>query len=621
MTTIEEIEQALLAAPDPNVITLENDAEMSRELERLLRMCMVASKFSSTLALKPVRAELSDMSFGTVPAWSDAETIYFQPKFVGDLAEPQVVLSTKGLILHETAHIMLTPRDGSNLVKRVKADGLFSAMNALEDQRIETFMTHKFSNVADWLTAVIVQHLLDKPAQYSVAFPLLHGRKYLPVNVRKELQRLYENQQDVIEIASLVDEYILLNLGDAKVYDRAYEIIKRYDELMGNLPPLNPDNPWGPKGWQRVDDPNGHKHRAEGEHKSSANKPMNKADQDKTLAKVRGSMAGEEGDGNADEGMSDPLGQSDANDSDTQGDGASGNGADSRLTDMLKHQIDDILKAKSKEIANTIKQFNGDVELDGKPMKAPKRPDWVHSYVPSPEAIQAAKSFGRELAELKAEHDPGWKRRTEQGKLDVQRYSQGVDFDECFDEWDMGREDAVDIECVILLDTSPSMGSQMQGAYESMWAIKRALDKVNAATTVVKFDHKAELLYAADERADHKYRYAGMGSSTEPHKSLQYARSVLANSNRAIKLCISITDGAWYETKECDDILRHLRKGGVLTALAYISGKDWNGDPYKISSIDSHGCEVAVNITEMIDLFKLAREMVKVGIVRNLGTK
>jgi hypothetical protein len=624
MTSIEEIEAALLETPtaEPNAITLENTDEMSRELERMLRMCAVASKFSSTLALKPVRAEVSDMKFGNaeIPAWSDAETIYFHPEYVGDLTDPEVVLSTKGLILHETGHIMLTPREGSNLVKRVKADSLWSAMNALEDQRLETFMTHKFSNVGDWLTAVIVKHLLAKPAQYSVAFPLIHGRKYLPVNVRKELQRLYEQPKDAVEIASIVDEYIVLNLGDPKTYDRAYELIKRFDELIRNLPNPNPDEPWGPRGWSRVQDPNGHTHRPEGEYKSSSNKPMNKADQEKIMKRVAQAMDAERQEYGDDVGMTDPLAAGNGDDpSEQAGDGASGNGNDSRLTDLLKQEIDQVLKSKAKEIANTIKQFNGDVELDGKPMKAPKRPDWSRPMVPSQPAMQAAKSFGRELAELKAQHDPGWNRRVDQGKLDVQRYSQGVDFDECFDEWDMGREDAVDIECVILLDTSPSMGQMMDGAYESMWAIKRALDKVNASTTVVKFDHKAELLYAANERADHRYRYAGMGSSTEPEKSLQYARSVLANSNRAIKLCISITDGAWYDTKDCDDILRHLRKGGVLTALAYISGKDYLGNDYKVASIDSHGCEVAVNITEMIDLFKLAREMVKVGIARNLA--
>ena len=614
----------LAATPDAQSgPVINNTQEMDPELERMLRMCAVAGKFSSTLALKSIRADIVTDPSMNAPAWSDSENIWFNTSQIGELSDPEVVVGIKGLILHETAHIMLTPRSGSGLAKEVKAKDMWRAFNALEDQRIETFMTARFGSVSDWLMATIAQHLLSHPNMYPVAFPVLTGRKYLPPAVRREVRRLYENPQDVDEIANLVDEYILLNLGDTKVHPRALEIITRYDELVTQLQGQDPDEPWGPSGWNRIPDPNNHQHREEGEHKSSSNKPMSKGEQDNIVGRIKKAMADEanatEESDDADFDYSPPTNADDNAESDSDGTGASKGNDDAQvLKDLLKKQIDQVLKSRSKEIQNNIKQFNGEVELNGKPMKAPKTANH-YDNVPSPTAVQAVKSFARELQLLRAQYDPGWDRRVEQGKLNVQRYATGCEVDEAFDEWNMGREDAVDIECYIAIDTSPSMGGMMRGAYESMWAIKRSMDKIGASTTVVSFSNQTQLLYAANERASSKYRYGGMGSSTEPLKSIQYGRSVLANSKRAIKIFIVITDGYWYEDKPANDIIRHLRKAGVITALAYVSGKDWEGKPYRVSEIDSHGCEVATNITDMPDLFKLAKAMVKAGIVRNLS--
>jgi hypothetical protein len=94
---------------------------------------------------------------------------------------------------------------------------------------------------------------------------------------------------------------------------------------------------------------------------------------------------------------------------------------------------------------------------------------------------------------------------------------------------------------------------------------------------------------------------------------------VLANSKRAIKIVISITDGYWWGGDECDETLKYLRKAGVLTALAYVS----NPDHYRAgetTTIDTHGCAVAVNVTNGKDLFTLARQMVKVGVAHNLAS-
>jgi Mg-chelatase subunit ChlD len=132
---------------------------------------------------------------------------------------------------------------------------------------------------------------------------------------------------------------------------------------------------------------------------------------------------------------------------------------------------------------------------------------------------------------------------------------------------------------------------------------------------VVTFASSTHLLYSADEKATAQYRDIGSGGGTEPTQAVRYARSVLANSQRAIKLFIAITDGEWFASTDADDDIRHLRKGGVITALGMIgAGSLKAGDV----TINSHGCEVAVPIEEMSQLFVLAKEMVRAGIRKNL---
>lgn len=630
LVPVDVVEEEVITAIDPVTgkrrITVYNDGVMDKDAERLHRMCQVSAKFASTLALRQIHAEVSDDRYGDAPAWSDTDSITFQRQLIGDVADPEVVTALKGLTLHELSHILLTPRYGSNLAKEVQKDNLWRAFNALEDQRIEMYMTTKYGSTAPWLLATVAKHLLNKPSQVVVAYPLTHGRKYLPKDLRDAVRNAYEDQTNVAELGVLIDQYITLNLGDPSTYPEALRIIRRYHELVEQLQPQDPEYPYARKGWQRIQDPNGHDSRKEGEWKSSStSKPLSKGEQASVIARMSENSSNTDDDGDDDEPMSGQGGMpkqgNTSGDSDAPGTGVSGASGVETVRDIARRAFDNVLKSKAHDIATSIKQFTGEVELNSKPLPAPRRPDWVIDNNVSPDTVQASKSFGAELVRLRADYDPGWDRRTESGKLNVQRYVTGCEVDEAFDQWDMGREDAVDIECVILLDTSGSMGGVIQGAYESMWAIKRAMDKINASTTVVLYSHRTELLYSANERASTKMRYAGLGNNTVPLKGLRYARSVLGNSKRAIKICIAITDGWWDDSKACDAVLAHLRKAGVLTALAYMENP-WNlsNNPNYVPNIDSHGCEVAVHITEPRDLFSLAKSMVKAGIRRNIGS-
>lgn len=605
--------------PDPIVLgpSFTNSTVLDPESARRSRMLQVIAKFASTLTLRPIRVGMGakfDQSTPDAPAWSDSDNIWFHPDHIGALNEPETVLNVKGLSLHEIAHILLTPRAGSNLAKDVQKNGYWRAFNALEDQRIEMFMSKRFGNVAPWLQAAVSKFILENPAQWSVAFPLLYGRKYLPKAMRDQVMAKYEQPNNVKEIASLIDSYIVLNLADPKNYSTAFDIIKRYHELVEQLPQSANSNAWSPdNGWGRIQDPAGHNHRKNGEWKSSKSKPMSKAEQQKVSDKVADAVAKDNAGDQSAEGNG--TGEPERYEPNSQGQGASSSGSD--LADLAQQALDDVLQSKAREIATIMKQYNADIELVGDGTSKPERRHTNNEPV-APAVVQASKSFATELERLKADFDPGWLRRTESGRLNVQRYVAGEDIDECFDEWDIGREDAVDIEAVVLLDMSGSMQGVAKGAFESMWAIKRALDRSNASTTVLGFDHRPGILYSADERASQVMKTAWCGGGTDPLISLKYAKNILADSNRAIKLCIVITDGIWDNTEECDRTLKEFRRAGVLTSLAYVTDPSGSwGDPNP-KEIDTHGCEVAVHITNTSDLFTLARNIVNLGVARNL---
>jgi hypothetical protein len=609
----------VLEVPD-NVIAQNTDidAEAKRADQRLQRMSQVISKFASTLVLKPIDVRLSTEV--DAPAWSSSDTIYFNSNKVSVPKTADDVIHVKGLGLHEIAHIMMTPSVGTKLGKRVKDAKLWRAFNALEDQRIEMWMVSRFSNVSDWLCATIANYLLDEVENYKTMFPLVHGRKYLPLELRNQVRAMFVEQDKADEIGSLIDEYIQLNVMDHKTYDRAFEIIERYSELVNDLfSEVDPDAPWYvQEGWDGIPDINGHEHRDDDAWNV---KPMTKKQADPIVDKVNKAVSADRKAQSLPQPINNMPSTKSPNTNGQQVDVPGGNSAGKdagteHLRDIASKIVKDVIQRNQLDISKALKQFSGEIELNSRRLPDPPSVYVRNHLTPSASATLAVKRFASELLQLKAKYDPGWERKTEVGKLNVQRYATGCELDEAFDQWDLGREDAVDIEAVLLVDNSGSMYSNMPEACESMWAIKRALDKVGASTTVVTFNHKEQLLYKSTSRATQSVPYVGAGGGTSPLDSLRYARSVFANSNRAIKILVPITDGYWDNADACNSIIRQLRNANVITALGMI-GASTNDDGKYV--IDAHNCEVAVAIDDMTQLFQLAKGMVKVGIARNLS--
>jgi Mg-chelatase subunit ChlD len=655
---------------DPS-ITIKN-ASVNKQAEQLARMSRVVSKFASTLTYRPinVHTDVDDSNPNNkAVAWCDADNIYFNPVMLGDVTDPDTVVAIKGLSLHELGHILFTPRSGSNLVKWAKTLGYMPAFNLLEDMRIETFLNAKYSSVKEWFVGTITQYIIKSVDETNIQYlyPVIAGRRYLPQSLLKVAADSYEHQGSVADIERITREYTLLNLSDSAHIPKAQALITEFNNLINStLGQPNPSVTGKTSGFENLPDPNGHSDKPDAMNSSQTSRPTNKAGQDSIIEKVKKQMPqagsnpsgdqegedvpdddssgkGKDGKGKDGKGKDDDGKDGDGKDGDTNRNGGDGNGSSigqgagksgaQSLQDVAK-SINDMTKSKLRsDIRDAIQQFNGEAELSTKQVSTPRKSTYRSESV-NTEVVSAARSLGKELVQIKGDYDPGWLRKVDMGRLNVQRYVTGSDIDESFDQWDTGREDAVDMEVVVLLDISGSMDWAVKDAYDSMWAIKRALDKINASTTVLTFGSESSVLYSSDERATHQRRFAGTGGGTNPIDALRYSKFIMANSSRAIKIVIAITDGVWSYTKNSlgiskeDAILQEMRRAGVITALAFVDerdniiskhGEDYANNYYPADrAVDGHGCEVVVKVNHASKLFELGRKLVKVGIARNL---
>jgi hypothetical protein len=158
-------------------------------------------------------------------------------------------------------------------------------------------------------------------------------------------------------------------------------------------------------------------------------------------------------------------------------------------------------------------------------------------------------------------------------------------------------------------------GVNADNAYKSMWAIKKSLERVNARTTVCVFDHHTELLYGADESAGTTIRDSGADGGTDPQDSLLYAKRVLAETEKPIRILFMITDGSW-NTEQGELAVREMKEAGVITCQALITGSDVVNKEYLEHY--RHSFELMTSIKSAKDIIVLGKELVRLSIKRNL---
>jgi len=533
-----------------------------------------------------------------VAAWTDGSTITFNSSQVTQSDSESVEL-VNGLNFHELAHVMFTPRRGSSLVSWVTDNDHQMAFNILEDQRIETFMTVKYPSTIPWLSAMISRWVMSGGAEEK-GYLFVRGRKYLDPRLRGAVRADYERQDLLPEIDSIVDSYRTL------VFSRDQEIarglIERFAAILDetNKDSAPSECPFG--------------HGARPAEIMTSGRPKTSGEQ-KSLSKKAESIEQEEEEAPADSGDqgdsdedsrdgSDPV---DSNESGTQPGGDSevqnpheDRSADSSANDkptstqQIAAQVlseireDGDVRESIKQIQQRIRSASGSDILD--------RSKWTLKQ-PLPVFVRQFWALNKTLNRLVQKADPGWSSRQPSGRINPMRWAQEQDFDTAFDLWDEGFHDVVDMEVVILLDESGSMGQVIDNAVNAMWVMKRSLDRIDASSTVISFDNTSQVLYHRTEKATGQTRYHFSSGGTNPIDALAQAARIFERTRKSQKMLIVLTDGEWSpvekEGQNANGYITSFNRAGVVTALGFID----DGADHPLARVDGHGCGVKAVVT------------------------
>jgi hypothetical protein len=583
----------------------EGDLDYRRDdddVERLLRWIAAASELSSRVASVLGR---TSVPVSWVPddaiAYTDGEEVFLSlPWFLDNVGAAVVSGDSaktarswalfKAIVFHELSHIIWTPRVSQKpmpqlkdlhetFVKSVRASHVLSehtsiheAMNILEDQRIETLFTTRYSPAKKSFT------LMVRDVVYGASWVsglLLHGRRYLPNDLRAKAWVLFEAKWESIphyllkeaevdhvssdDIKDAISRYCLLTFP--KDADEAVEIIHLIAKVMNVA---------------RVDDT------SQGESPKRADldrhdtmksgKPVSPATQREDVAKVEETYPDEEG------SVSEASG-SDTADADQAGD-TSGSVGDSGVRDAaseLAEALDELIETDefSEMLDRELKAIRtaaGEAKaVKLTPEKSVEPHGTVNGYYGDWPKV-ARKALSAKLAEVFFEVEEGWARHNSSGRLNVVDVmaARGQHF-EVFDRWVDNTEEATSFEVVILLDESGSMGGSLQHcSAQACWTIERALSDLDIPTTVIGYGSHTRMLKNKEESFSNTvvplWKASG-GTVIDP--ALNWAASVFERSAEQNKILLTITDGAFYADEElmgkihnyADSILVGLGKG------------------------------------------------------------
>lgn len=602
----------------------QQEAELKRQ--RVERFTKFFGRVNSALTLRQVEVKVEHAEINA-PAWSGASHVCFNSRLLGDLNTPKEIAGLRGLDLHEVSHILYTPREGSEIFEWCRDNNYLFAYNALDDQRIETLFTTRYPSTINWFTSTILIHFVDDPKAFETSYGLLRGRQYLPTELLARSRNAYKFQDHLDELCEIVDQYRLLVFpNDTEI---AKDLIKRFDNLM----PKQEVSQDGLADWEKdllgqngkkvvvqIKSPFGHGERpTEGIESSTTSRPVppiqQKHDRDRAKQKpIKDDVK------LAEQLKSAPVVEIDLTDHNkSTGENKSAGNQEADNQSALSNMLENILSNQqiASEINDIIRQIGGLPSLATNNSKEPVKSRYEYQ-TPDAKTFQASLSFSRELERLKATFDPAWNRYQSQGKLQAHRYLRGDDLDTIFDKWSEGNDEATEIECVILLDNSGSMGGRKeQSAYRAMYAIKRALDRINANTTVITFNTTTNVLYRADEKANGLMRNAGSTGGTNPTQAITYATKILAETEKPVRIFFVITDGEWEHNsvRENDEAIKKLGNAGVLTAFSYIADQD---ELVNLDRERSHYCQISAVVNDPLNLIGMAKSIVKYAIGRRL---
>lgn len=593
-----------------------------RKITRLNALGEVFQLANRILSNTDVNVRITTDSVLEAHAWSDGTSIYLNADMLDDPTDTNIV-ALRGVNYHELGHIIYTPRAGSELVKTVMEKRLWTVMNILEDNRVETLITALYPATIPYLTTTFLRYVLEGTKDHTMlgrAFPLSRGRKFLPIELRQAIADSFiaeHGSTKAKKVASIIDEYRLLVLP--RQSDRALELICELAELIEIT-----DDPQDGEGGEGQ---NGEGKVGKGKvevmgSKCSDHPPMKNGriastkQQDEVIKSAERADSASEN-----ENLDEPnKGGAGANSNKERNGDTDPPQDDERISDELIQKINELIDKtiKAPDVKEDIKRLK-DVLREGtsEGERTIKVADYSYRNVEVIDAV-TAEQFSEELQRLQIDADPQWEYEVSSGKLNIQRV---MNFDPtkvgiAFDRWSEGNEGAFDMETAILVDNSGSMLGEITQALRSTWVIKRALDAINASNIVYTFSTRSKILYDKGELADpRKIRTVSTDNSTNPIEALREVERTMLASHRKSKMVFIITDGQWDNDSAGNAIISRLQDMGVVVVVVYLGDLTWleNREPQWISDYINaikHGADIFYTVSQASQITELARRIV-----------
>ncbi len=590
--------------------TEELQDEFIEHMDKLNSVGVVYERADSILTAQNVSVKVVNDKAMDTTAMNDGKTIVFNANLIDEL-EDEAIVTLHGFNYHEVAHILYTPRENSELGQYVMQNGLKRAYNILEDSRIETMISAKYPSTKPFLEASMTDLIArNNPTDWADYFILTTGRKYLDLEVRQEIANRFIVKYGVGLSEILFDIiHSYRSLAFPADFDKAKELLSRFAEYVGKdeVPPTFKEPEQGHGEREQMDS---------GRVKSGKEQKdvQDKADKvtDKSSEKLEGN---DKADGT-------PPDSPDDDSDDEANQPSEDKPMDKELKDKLNKRIEDI--TQSDEVKRDTLEIRKAIYDNDKVKSALKQSTFTAQPTGNP-IRTSAEQFGRELERIRIENDPMWHIEQPSGRLNVQRamHSDINDIDKLFDRWDLGN-DSNDIEAVILLDHSGSMGYRMTSTCESAWAIKRGIEAIDGRVTVFKFNHTSRLLYSADDKAKpNEFRWVTSSGTTNPINSLIEAERILSNSTRGVKIVFIVTDGEWESADLNNSAIARIKDLGAITSVVYIGDLSWHKENSEREDYDrmirgyQHGADTFRAIATPSDLVDVASDLVKSALSRN----
>lgn len=520
------------------------------------------------------------------PAWNDGKVISFNETIIKD-NDDNTIMGIHGLNYHEVAHLLYSPRIGTELGQWVMENNYQTTFNILEDNRAETYLVEKYPATRDFLIATVGDYIVNTPDKLAENFILLAGRRYFSYQTRLELGKAFASKYGTQQARTV---WLLINKYRTLVFPRDYGMAKFIIKKLSTIIPPDLDTPsgCGPRRPLKNGRPVSGKEQSEMNLSSDEVAPDFSPD---NSTQTDDEQKGKQG-----------------------GNGYSNKGDDENKTvapqaqreqSALDRLTQEVAKAKSKD--EVIKKVRDTQLAISKTNNSKSLLSKKSSETLQPQAIDisTARMFAQELEQMRIEADPAWDREKPSGRLNMKR-AMNADLNEIgklFDRWSLGN-DNYDMEAVVLLDHSGSMSRDINAVCRSAWVVKRAIEQIQGRVTVLTFNHVSKLLYSADERATSDYRHVYSSGGTDPSYALLETERLMLASDKPTKLVILLTDGAFYGN--CDETIKRLNEQGCITCVVYLGNPD-----YDYSQQYSHGAQVFRAIADPSNLVVVAKDLVR----------